>query len=145
MYKRYLYCLFCCTLLLTVLKLTGRARLIRTRLIRSSTLFEVFVKCFPIISCLKYTVNSYFHLFRRKSLPTKDLTVVPYVSNANQPVSILISLKAIFLHWFILKILMFCLWEPEIKERKMGPDFIIALKKINNHLESTSKNHGKRF
>ena len=51
---------------------TGRARLIRTQLIRSSTLFEVSVKCFPIISCFKGTVNSYFHLFRRKSLPTKD-------------------------------------------------------------------------
>ena len=42
----------------------------QTRLIRSSTLFEVSVKCFPIISCLKCMVNSYFHLFRRKSLPT---------------------------------------------------------------------------
>ena len=29
--------------------ITGRERLIRTRLIRSSTLFEVSVKCFPII------------------------------------------------------------------------------------------------
>ena len=28
---------------------TGRARLIRTRLIRSSILFEVSMKCFPII------------------------------------------------------------------------------------------------
>ena len=27
----------------------GRVRLIRTRLIRSSTLFEVSVKCFPVI------------------------------------------------------------------------------------------------
>ena len=39
---------------------TGRARLIRTWLIRSSTLFEVSVKCFAIISCLKCMVNSYF-------------------------------------------------------------------------------------
>ena len=30
------------------------------------------VKCFPIISCLKCTVNSNFHLFQRKSLPTND-------------------------------------------------------------------------
>ena len=27
---------------------------------------------FPIISCLKYTVNSYFRLFRRKTLLTND-------------------------------------------------------------------------
>ena len=55
----------------------GRVRLIRTWLIRSFTLFEVSVKCFPIISCLKCTFNSYFHLFRRKSLPMKhfELTV----------------------------------------------------------------------
>ena len=51
---------------------TGRARLIRTRSIRSSTLFEVSVKAYPIISCSKCTVNSYFHLFQRKSLPTND-------------------------------------------------------------------------
>ena len=54
---------------------TGPAWLIRTRLIRSSTLFEVSVKCFPIISCLKCMLNSYFHLFRRKSLPTNDFKV----------------------------------------------------------------------
>ena len=51
---------------------TGRAQLIRTRLIRSSTLFKVSVKCFPIISCLKCMVNLYFHLFRRKSLQMND-------------------------------------------------------------------------
>ena len=37
---------------------TGRARLIR--------FCEVSVKCFPIISCLKYTVNSNFHLIKEK-------------------------------------------------------------------------------
>ena len=52
--------------------LTGLARLIPTRLIQSSTLLEVSVKCFPIISYLKCMVISYFHLFRRKSLPTND-------------------------------------------------------------------------
>ena len=51
---------------------TGRARLIRTRPIRSSTSFEVSVKCFPIIPCLKFMVNLYFHLFQRKTLPTND-------------------------------------------------------------------------
>ena len=51
---------------------TGRARLIRTHLIQSSTLFEVSVKCFPFISCLKCTVNSNFHLIRRKSLLMND-------------------------------------------------------------------------
>ena len=35
--------------LVTVRAITGRARLIRTRLIRSCTLFEVSVKYFPII------------------------------------------------------------------------------------------------
>ena len=34
--------------------------------------FEVPVSCFPIISCLKYTVNSYFHLIRSKTLLTND-------------------------------------------------------------------------
>ena len=42
----------------------GWARLIRPQLIRSSTLFDVSVKCFPIISCLKCVVNSYFYLFQ---------------------------------------------------------------------------------
>ena len=56
---------------------TGRTRLIRTKLIRNSTLFKVSVKCFPIISCLKCTVNSNtvnsnFHLIQSKSLPTND-------------------------------------------------------------------------
>ena len=51
---------------------TGRARLIQTRLIRNSTLFEVSLECFPIISCLKYMVNSYFHLLRRESLLAND-------------------------------------------------------------------------
>ena len=51
---------------------TGRARLIRTWLIQSFTLFEVSVKYFPIISCLKRMVNSCFHLFPRKSLPKND-------------------------------------------------------------------------
>ena len=37
--------------------------LIQTQLIGSSTLSEVSVKYFPIISCLKCTVNSYFHYF----------------------------------------------------------------------------------
>ena len=55
-----------------MLSTTGRARLIQTRLIRSSTLFKVSVKCFPNISCLKCMVNSYFHLFQRKSLQTND-------------------------------------------------------------------------
>ena len=32
----------------------------------------MFSYCFPIISCLKCMVNSYFGLFRRKSLPTND-------------------------------------------------------------------------
>ena len=57
---------------LQLLSGTGQTRLIWTRLIRSSAFFEVSVKCFPIISCLKCMVNSYFHLFRRKSLPTND-------------------------------------------------------------------------
>ena len=57
---------------------TGRARLIRTWLVRSFTLSEVSVKCFPIISCLKCMVNPYFHLIRSKTLPTKDfLLTVP--------------------------------------------------------------------
>ena len=39
------------------------------------------MKCFPIISCLKCTVNSYFHLFRRKSLPTNDFELtVPAIA-----------------------------------------------------------------
>ena len=55
----------------TIVSTTGRARLIRTpllraRLIQNSTLFEVSVKCFPIISCLKCMVKSYFQLIRRK-------------------------------------------------------------------------------
>ena len=33
---------------------------------------EMFSYHFPFISSLKCTVNSYFHLFRSKSLPTKD-------------------------------------------------------------------------
>ena len=33
---------------------------------------EVSVKCFPIISCLKCTVNSNFHLIRSKTLPMND-------------------------------------------------------------------------
>ena len=36
---------------------------------------EMFSYHFPIVSCLKCTVNSidsYFHLLRRKSLPTND-------------------------------------------------------------------------
>ena len=33
---------------------------------------DISVKCFPIISCLKCTVNSNFHLIRRKTLPTND-------------------------------------------------------------------------
>ena len=33
---------------------------------------ELFSYHFPIIPCLKCTVNTYFHLFRRKSLPTND-------------------------------------------------------------------------
>ena len=57
---------------LQLLSGTGETRLIWRRLIRSSTLFEDSVKCFPVISCLKCMVNSYFHLFRRKSLPTND-------------------------------------------------------------------------
>ena len=36
---------------------TGQARLIQTWFIKNSTLLEVSVKCFPIISCLKCTVN----------------------------------------------------------------------------------------
>ena len=41
------------------------------------TFCEMFSYHFPIIWCLKRMVNSYFHLFRRKSLPTKnfELTV----------------------------------------------------------------------
>ena len=41
------------------------------------------VKRFPIISCLKCTVNLYFHLFRRKALPTNDceLTVPTCISS----------------------------------------------------------------
>ena len=50
----------------------GWVLLIRTQLIRSSTLFEVFVKGFAIISCLKCMVNLYFHLFQKKSLLTND-------------------------------------------------------------------------
>ena len=72
---------FKCVVNLPELWLTGRARLIRTRLIRSSTLFEVCVKCFPVISCLKRTVNSYFHLFRRKILANEWLQI-----NRAQPV-----------------------------------------------------------
>ena len=33
---------------------------------------EVFTKCFPIISCLKCTVNLYFYLFRKQFLSTND-------------------------------------------------------------------------
>ena len=33
---------------------------------------EMFSYHFPIISCLKFMVNSYLHLFRRKSLPMND-------------------------------------------------------------------------
>ena len=35
-------------------------------------LIQSFFEMFPIISCLKCMVNSYFHLFRSKSLPTND-------------------------------------------------------------------------
>ena len=39
--------------------------------------YEVSVNSFSIISCLKYTVNSNFHLIRSKTLPTNafELTV----------------------------------------------------------------------
>ena len=49
---------------------TGRERLIRIRLIRSYC--EIFVYNCPNISCLKYTVNSNFHLIRSKTLPPND-------------------------------------------------------------------------
>ena len=52
------------------LSYTGRERLIRTRLIRSYG--EIFVYNCPNISCLKYTVNSNFHLIRSKTLLTND-------------------------------------------------------------------------
>ena len=42
---------------------TGQVRLIRTRLIRCSTLFKVSMKCFPIISCLNallIRISTYF-------------------------------------------------------------------------------------
>ena len=40
---------------------------------------------FPIISCLKFMVNSYFHLFRRKSLPTNDFELtVPDLYEVNE-------------------------------------------------------------
>ena len=37
---------------------TGRERLIRTRLIRSSTLFEVSMKCFPSIFLTFHVKNA---------------------------------------------------------------------------------------
>ena len=52
---------------------TGRSQLILTQLIRSSTLFEVSVKCFPITSCLKCMVNSYFHLSQKEILADKRI------------------------------------------------------------------------
>ena len=55
---------------------TGQERLIRARLkskfhlIRSYC--EIFFYNFPNIPCLKYTVNSNFHLIRSKTLLTND-------------------------------------------------------------------------
>ena len=44
---------------------------------------EIFFYNFPIIPCLKYTVNSNFHLIRSKILPTNDfeLTVPDLYDN----------------------------------------------------------------
>ena len=69
---------------------TGRALLIRTRFIQSSTLFEFslesFAIIFIIISCLKCRVNSYFHLIWRKSLPTNDFELtVPNLYSDTYP------------------------------------------------------------
>ena len=58
---------------------TGRARLIRTRLIRSSTLFEVSLKSLPDSYHLMFkctvnlnAVNLYFHLIQKKYLLAND-------------------------------------------------------------------------
>ena len=56
---------------------------------------EMFCYHFPIISCLQCTVNSYFHLIRRKSLPTNDfeLTVpdlystLPFINHGSVALS----------------------------------------------------------
>ena len=44
---------------------------------------DIYVKCFPMISCLKCTVNSNFHLIRSKILPKIDfeLTVQLYADH----------------------------------------------------------------
>ena len=63
-------------------------RLIRTRLIRNSTLFKVLVKflrnVFLSFQCLKCTVNSNFHLIRSKNWLMNDfeLTVAQPVVEA---------------------------------------------------------------
>ena len=53
---------------------TGRARLIQTRLIGS--FYENSVNSFPIISCLKCTVNSNFYLIRSKTLRMNDFELI---------------------------------------------------------------------
>ena len=81
-FRRFFFLQFTTNLNYEELHIEVRHGLNQIRLIGSSTLFEVSMKCFPIISCLKCTVNSYFHLFRRKPLLTNDfkLTVLDLYS-----------------------------------------------------------------
>ena len=71
-------------IILHILSIEYRSDTVNSNTVKSKfhlIFYEIFVNIFSIISCLKCTVNSNFHLIRSKILPTNDFKLT--VPNLN--------------------------------------------------------------